>query len=77
MYHEGQPLSAIMPEMMRRLEACRDRFDEIAADVEKAWERESAELRRDLHKYIDGLRTIATGTIEFWWVLVSPGLDFR
>jgi len=66
MYSQGQPLDVVISELLSRLEACRDRFDETADRVlEMA---RSAAERSDLLKFIDGLRTNATGTIEFWYV---------
>jgi len=56
---------------MEKLEACRDRFDEIAQTIQKKAAGAKPKVRADLAKYIDGLRTIATGTMEFWCVLVS------
>jgi hypothetical protein len=67
-YNEGKPLDAVVPKLMVDLAACRDRFDTLAAKIEKSQAGESPKFRAELSKYIDGLRTIATGTMEFWYV---------
>ncbi|KAK1753541.1 Presilphiperfolan-8-beta-ol synthase [Echria macrotheca] len=63
MYSLGKPLDVVMGELMVRLASCRDRFDGIAQSV-LAMARSESE-KKDLEKFIDGLRTNATGTIEF------------
>ncbi|KAK3367964.1 isoprenoid synthase domain-containing protein [Podospora didyma] len=68
MYNQGMSLDAVMRELVTRMEASRDRFDEAAMRVQKlAASGGMNELsdRKRLQKYIDGLRTNATGTIEF------------
>ncbi|KAK3356594.1 isoprenoid synthase domain-containing protein [Lasiosphaeria hispida] len=74
LYHQGRPLDAVIPELMRRLETCRDRFDEAAVVVQKVCSKESEKVQEDLVKYIDGLRTIATGTIDFCKIAERYGL---
>jgi hypothetical protein len=64
-YHQGSPLDAVVPKLMVDLVACRDRFDTLAARIEKRAAHEKPNVRQDLRTYIDGLRTIATGTMEF------------
>jgi hypothetical protein len=51
-----------------KLENSRDRFDEAAGRVHAAASGSSDLDQNELLRYIDGLRTNATGTIEFWWV---------
>ncbi|GAB1317187.1 Terpene synthase [Madurella fahalii] len=65
MYHQGQPLDGVMAELMAKLEAYRDRFDETAERVHKLVSGASKRDRDEVLKFIDGLRTNATGTIEF------------
>jgi len=71
MYHEGRPLEAVIRELMVKLEASRDRFDEAASRIQKIASRANDIDCNELLKYIDGLRTNATGTIEFWYALIS------
>lgn len=64
LYSQGQPLGDVMHELLGRLENCRDRFDDTAERVlDMAG---SPAQRADLLRFIDGLRTNATGTAEFW-----------
>ena len=58
-------MDAVVPKLIVDLVACRDRFDALAAKIEKAAADETPNVRQDLRIYIDGLRTIATGTMEF------------
>jgi hypothetical protein len=46
----------------------RDDFDETAQQIQKLTAKCTPKVRKDLDHYIDGLRTIATGTIELWYV---------
>ena len=66
MYHQGMPLDVVMRELTAKLEATRDRFDEAALRAQELASGLSELDRKKLQKYIDGLRTNATGTIEFW-----------
>ena len=67
MYHQGRPLDAVIRELVAKLEACRDRFDEAASRVQEMASGANDGDRKELLRYIDGLRTNATGTIEFWY----------
>jgi len=60
----------VIPELARRLEESRDRFDEAATAVEKLviGHKDTDKIRQDLDMFIDGLRTIGTGTMEFTYV---------
>ena len=69
MYNQGQPLDTVIPKLMKELEASRDHFDEAALEVQRISNRISPEVREQLAKYMDGLRTIAGGTVEFWYAL--------
>lgn len=68
MYHQGKPLDSVIPELMAKLEACRDSFDETADRVCQLASSANKQDRDDILRFIDGLRTIATGTIDFWYV---------
>jgi len=59
-----------MPELARRLEESRDRFDEAAIAVEKlvVGRQDTDKLRQDLDIFVDGLRTMGTWTMEFTYV---------
>ncbi|KAK4447092.1 Presilphiperfolan-8-beta-ol synthase [Podospora aff. communis PSN243] len=62
LYHQGQPLDKVIGALMHKLDACREVFDATAERVtSSANKKEIAELQR----YIDGLRTNVTGTVEF------------
>ena len=74
MYHAGKPLDVIIPELIRKLAAVRDEFDETAQKVQKLAVKCTPKVRKDLDQYIDGLRTIATGTIEFWYGLLFQSI---
>ncbi|KXX74688.1 Presilphiperfolan-8-beta-ol synthase [Madurella mycetomatis] len=65
MYHQGQPLDSVIRGLVTKLEACRDRFDEIADRVYQLASGASKQNRDGILRYIDGLRTNGTGTIEF------------
>lgn len=68
MYHHGQILDDLVHELMVRLEACRDRFDDAADRVCEMVSSSSEKDCKDLVRYVDGLRTNGTGTIEFRYV---------
>jgi hypothetical protein len=78
MYHQGQPLSAIIPQLIKRLEESRDRFNDAAFKVLemcKGADSKRPGILAAVTQYIDGLRTIATGTIEFCKISPRYGLE--
>ncbi|KAK0646810.1 isoprenoid synthase domain-containing protein [Cercophora newfieldiana] len=62
MYHQGQPLDKVIDALLNRLDACRKVFDETADKVASSASRKGV---NELRRYIDGLRTNVTGTVEF------------
>ncbi|KAK5653827.1 hypothetical protein OQA88_7986 [Cercophora sp. LCS_1] len=75
MFHQGQPLSAVIPLLIKRLEESRDRFDDAAFKVLEMCKSSDSEILPAVVQYIDGLRTIATGTIEFCKISPRYGLE--
>ncbi|KAK4450259.1 Presilphiperfolan-8-beta-ol synthase [Podospora aff. communis PSN243] len=78
MYHQGQPLSAIIPHIIQRMEESRDRFDDAASKIYemcKGVSSKQPELLAAVTQYIDGLKTISTGTIEFCTISPRYGLE--
>jgi hypothetical protein len=78
MYHQGQPLSAVIPQLIKRLEESRDRFDDAAFKVLEMCKGSGSERLAVLAvvaRYIDGLRNIATGTVEFCKISPRYGLE--
>ncbi|KAK1749562.1 Presilphiperfolan-8-beta-ol synthase [Echria macrotheca] len=78
MYHQGQPLSAIIPQIIKRLEESRDRFDQAASKIQemcKSSESKQPGLLAAVVQYMDGLKTISTGTLEFCKISPRYGLE--
>ncbi|KAK0732282.1 isoprenoid synthase domain-containing protein [Lasiosphaeris hirsuta] len=69
MYNQGRRLDDVVRELMTRLEASRDRFDELADGVS---EMAGGADKKELLRYIDGLRTSNTGTLEFCALMEVP-----
>src|SRR5690242_12560726 len=76
MYHAGQPLDAIIPDLISKLAVVRDKFDETARRVRELVADCPPKVHKDLDQHIDGLRTIATGTIEWRYRCPVSGLSF-
>ncbi|KAK0612189.1 isoprenoid synthase domain-containing protein [Immersiella caudata] len=74
MYHQGQPLSAIVPQIVKRMEESRDRFDDAAAKIQEMCKKQPDVLAA-VNQYMDGLKTISTGTIEFCTISPRYGLE--
>ena len=74
MYHQGQPLSAIIPQIVKRMEESRDRFDAAASKIQDMCKKQP-ELLTAVVQYMDGLKTISTGTVEFCTISPRYGLE--
>jgi len=51
--------------LMNKLDVCRKVFDETAERVTNSAKKKEI---NEVQRYIDGLRTNVTGTVEFWYV---------
>jgi len=70
------PLNIVIRELTTKLEVPRGQFDEAALRVP---ELAFGVIRRDsnrenFQKYIEGFRRDATGTVEFWYLILLSSL---
>lgn len=64
LYKSGQPLEEIIPHLTVEMHASRDRLDNMAARMD-AMTRKDAELNRNVMRFVDGIRRMVTGTLEY------------
>lgn len=64
LYQSGQPLEEIIPHLTAEMHASRDRLDNTAARMD-AMTRKDSQLNRNVMKFVDGIRRMVTGTLEY------------
>ncbi|KAK7735561.1 hypothetical protein SLS53_007474 [Cytospora paraplurivora] len=64
LYKSGQPLEKVIPYLTEEMHASRDRLDSTAAKLD-AMTRHDPQLNRSLMTFIDGIRIMDTGTLEY------------
>lgn len=64
LYKSGQPLDEAIPYLTEEMHASRDRLDSAAARLD-AMTRYDPQLNGSVMKFIDGIRIMDTGTLEY------------
>lgn len=64
LYKSGQTLDRVIPHLIDEMHASRDRLDRAAAKLH-AMTAGDAQLSQDVMTFIDGIRIMDTGTLEY------------
>lgn len=64
LYESGQSLEEVIPHLTKEMHASRDRLDTAAAKLD-AMTKEDLQLNMTVMKFIEGIRRMATGTLEY------------
>ncbi|KAL1845552.1 hypothetical protein Daus18300_014502, partial [Diaporthe australafricana] len=64
LYKSGQTLDRVIPHLIDEMHASRDRLDGAAATLH-AMTQSDPQLARDVMRFIDGIRIMDTGTLEY------------
>lgn len=64
LYKTGLNLNQVIPDLIEKMHASRDRLDSAAARLQEMT-RADPRLNQDVVNFIDGIRIMDTGTLEY------------